>query len=118
MVSIGNFRNQQLYLGARNRNLYTAKATLQVNTGAAKFRPSGKTTFIKIDKLDYQPAQSKNNDNEVVIPPFRFEGDKESFVVEGQDEVSTPWDERVKQVIEFTKREEAAKKEASNQQAK
>ena len=118
MVGInGNFRNQQLYLGA-NRNLSTAKATLQANTGAAKFRPSGKTTFIKIDKLDYQPAQSKNNDNEVVIPPFRFEGDKNSFVVEGQDEVSTPLDERVKQVIEFTKREEAAKKEASNQQAK
>ena len=53
MVGInGNFRNQQLYLGA-NRNLSTAKATLQANTGAAKFRPSGKTTFIKIDKLDY-----------------------------------------------------------------
>ena len=59
MVSIGNFRNQQLYLGA-NRNLSTAKTTLQVNTGAAKFRPSGKTTFIKIDNINSQPAQSKD----------------------------------------------------------
>ena len=117
MVSIGNFRNQQLYLGA-NRNLSTAKATLQVNTGAAKFRPSGKTTFIKIDKLDYQPAQSKNNDD-VIVEPFRPDlKPVEPIVVEGQDEVSTPWDERAKLIIEFTKREEAAKKEASNQQAK
>ncbi len=76
MVSIGNFRNQQLYLGA-NRNLSTAKATLQVNTGAAKFRPSGKTTFIKIDKLDYQPAQSKNDDYIPQVPmPSLKKGDE------------------------------------------
>ena len=69
MVGInGNFRNQQLYLGA-NRNLSTAKATLQANTGAATFRPSGKTTFIKIDKIDSQPAQSKKNDDYIPQVP-------------------------------------------------
>ena len=61
MVSIGNFRNQQLYLGATNRNLYTAKATLQANTGAAKFRPSGKTATFKLTELTFPKAEKPCN---------------------------------------------------------
>ena len=92
MVSIGNFRNQQLYLGA-NRNLSTAKATLQVNTGAAKFRPSGKTTFIKIDNINSQPAQCKNDDKDTIDPskvrPLSDPLSNEEFyaLLEGTDEV-------------------------------
>ena len=61
MVGInGNFRNQQLYLGA-NRNLSTAKATLQANTGAATFRPSGKTATFELTELNNKPEQYKTD---------------------------------------------------------
>ena len=51
MVSIGNFRNQQLNLGATNRNAATAKTTLQVSTGNSKLRPTGKTTLQNIGQI-------------------------------------------------------------------
>ena len=66
MVSIGNFRNQQFFLGATNRNTPTAKGKPQVNTGE------------KLVQTNYQRGKKQNNaDLEKLRKETEFKPDPE-----------------------------------------
>ena len=71
MVSIGNFRSQQLTLGATNRNTGILKTNLQVSTGNTKFKPTGKTTLQPLVQITPGKCESKEDDKSV----GRFPGD-------------------------------------------
>ena len=68
MVSIGNFRSQQLTLGATNRNTGILKTNLQVSTGNTKFKPTGKTTLQPLVQITPGKCEGKKDDKSLRFP--------------------------------------------------
>ena len=67
MVSIGNFRSQQLTLGATNRNTGILKTNLQVSTGNTKFKPTGKTTLQPLVQITPGKCEGKKDGEAIPI---------------------------------------------------
>ena len=68
MVSIGNFRSQQLTLGATNRNTGILKTNLQVSTGNTKFKPTGKTTLQPLVQITPDKCEGKEDNKSLRFP--------------------------------------------------
>ena len=65
MVSIGNFRSQQLTLGATNRNTGILKTNLQAQPEKVTLKPSGKTKFTKITQITPKRLETNYDSNNI-----------------------------------------------------
>ena len=90
MVSIGNFRSQQLTLGATNRNTGILKTNLQVSTGNTKFKPTGKTTLQPLVQITPGKCEGKEDDKSVgsfLSFPTDENGNVSQEVLDARDEI-------------------------------
>ena len=62
MVSIGNFRNQRIVLGATNKNTAIVKPTLKDSTDRTNLRPGGKTTMQPIEQITTSELKHSTSD--------------------------------------------------------